>query len=265
MPFLYITSLIQLLITFYFDKLFLLRVSKLPKNYDENLETVVRQSLYFIGVIHLIFTIFMYGNPKIFEQKLFSNALFSNTINTIASTVQSGTDNLVAKFFTRIQIQHNIVLTIILVVMVGAFSVQGFLLTILKRTIFSVFAKDEDYARKQASNSRLQNITNRLKGGIKPEDDKPFFGVIESEDIATLIRLTKVTIKTTQNEDLAKLYRQKLELLKGEYNRKRLEEETGAADPNVNFIGFYTYDVRLNPTYKAQFAIEEQLDDEDLN
>ena len=79
----------------------------------------------------------------------------------------------------------------------------------------------------------------------KTEATYTFFHLIKSEDIATLIRLTKVTIKHTHNEELKLLLRKKVTLLKQEYLIKREAEFNGRIDPSLNFIGFYSYDVRV--------------------
>jgi len=81
----------------------------------------------------------------------------------------------------------------------------------------------------------------------------PFFKVIKSEDIAALIRLTKVTLKSTANENLQAHLKQKIEILKKEYHSKRQEEDNKQVDPNVNFIGFYTYDVRVKTLLSLLF------------
>lgn len=67
-----------------------------------------------------------------------------------------------------------------------------------------------------------------------------FFYVIKAEDLAKLIQLTKVTIKSTQNPELINQLKSKLVLLKNEYRLKQQGNNV-----QVNFIGFYTYDVRV--------------------
>jgi len=112
-----------------------------------------------------------------------------------------------------------------------------------------VFTKDEEQAEKKKGQkiapTTIANYT--------------FFYVIRGEDIAKLIQLTKVTLKSTENEELISQLKSKLAMLKQEYKIKQQ-----ASAEKVNFIGFYSYDVRLAPRYSAQFAMEEMLDDETL-
>jgi len=256
MPLLYLTSLLQLAITYFFDKFFLLRVSRLPKNYDENLEQVVRPTMYVALVAHLMFAIFMFGNNDVFGQVVSTFSSVTDSVSSITNQISTRTEDIPTKFFRRAVQDYNFILFILLIVFLAIFVVKGLLLGFLQRTVFALFMKDG-----QAS--------NKLKAGPKnqvaPENlpNYTFFHVLKTEDLATLIRLTKVTIKGTQNQDLINLLKAKLALLKQEYLIKK--QEDAGTPAKINFIGFYTYDVRLQPTYKSQFAIEEMLDDEDLN
>jgi len=258
MPFLYVTTLAQFVITYFFDKLFLLRISRLPKNYDENLETVVRMTLYCILVLHLVFSIFMFGNPQIFDQTQSALSIVTSTFDNITGQIDQSKDGIHTKFFKRTMLQHNVILFILLLLIITIFVVKGLLLGFLRKTVFAIFAKDSDQTKKMSGGTPQ----NRVAPNTLP--NYTLFHVIKSEDIANLIRLTKVTIKGTKNEELINHQKRKLVLLKQEYLIKRHEETTGKGDPNINFIGFYTYDVRLHPSYKDQFAIEEMLDDENL-
>src|SRR5687768_7290285 len=46
LPLLYFSTVINLMIIYWLDKYFLLRICKVPKRYDEQLEQKVRQALY---------------------------------------------------------------------------------------------------------------------------------------------------------------------------------------------------------------------------
>lgn len=241
MPFLYITSLAQLILTYFIDKYFLLKVSKLPKNYDQKLETVVRTTLYAAVIIHLVFAIFVYGQPDILDPSYSVISSVSGSVTQISTKINSGTDNVIQKFFNRLTAGPNIVLFILLIVALAMYLLKGLIYNFFRESIIGAFQKDRDFARK----------SNSLKHGKKIfefHDSLPFLKVLKSEDIAAMIRLTKVTIKSTQNQDLVELMKQKLDLLKQEYHIKKQEEDQKQTDPNINFIGFYTYDVRLNPT-----------------
>jgi len=256
MPFLYITSFAQLLLTYYFDKTFLLKICRLPKNYDEKLESIIRTTLYVIVVVHLLFTIFMYGNSDIFNQTVSVFTSFTTSVNTITSNISNASSGVVTKFFKRIILDHNLVLFIILVIILVIIILKGFLLSFLRRTIFSAFFKEEEVTKIKAGKSG---------GKSSAIPNYSFYYVVKSEDLAQLIKLTKVTIKTTKNQGLIGILHKKLDILKQEYQLKKQEEDAHVVDANVKFIGSHTYDIRLNETYKAQFAIEEQLDDEHLH
>jgi len=257
MPILYLFSFAQLILTYYFDKLFLLRVSKLPKNYDEQLEKVVRVTLYGIIIMHLIFTIYMYGNPAIFDQTVSTLTPLTKSVSSISKNISDNSENVFIQFFRRAQLQHNLPLVVLLIIAAAIFAVFGIFLGCLRKTVFAIFSKDKDETRKE---------TSRKVGKKKVvAPTYTFFHLLKKPDIETLIRLTKVTIKSTQNEDLVTLLKKKLSLLKAELAQKKQMEQQGIKSLGVNFIGFFSYDVRLHPTYKDQFAIEEQLDDEDLN
>jgi len=255
MPFLYLTSFIQLVLSYFVDKYFLLRITKLPKNYDQHLAIVVRLTLYGAVFIHLLFAIFMFGQPDILKSE---NSFLSASASSITDSLSSNKENVIVKYFKRMVIGHNISLSVILIAVVVLYLFKGLFYNILKNKIIGSFKKDQDH-------SRRQSVVKKSTKNFVEIDSLPFFRVIKSEDIENLIRLTKVTLKTTTNENLQAHLKQKLETLKKEYQNKRAEEDNKQVDSNINFIGFYTYDVRLNPTYKSQFAMDELLDDENLD
>lgn len=61
------------LTTFYLFSI-VLTVSKIPKNYDEKLEVIVRQVLYYIIFLHCIFGLWLYGTQDIFDAEYISFA-----------------------------------------------------------------------------------------------------------------------------------------------------------------------------------------------
>jgi len=197
----------------------------------------------------------MFGQPDILKSE---NSFLSASASSITDSVSSNKENVIVKYFKRMVIGHNISLSVILIAVVVLYLFKGLFYNILKNKIIGSFKKDQDH-------SRRQSVVKKSTKNFVEIDSLPFYRVIKSEDIENLIRLTKVTLKTTTNENLQAHLKQKLETLKKEYQNKRDEEDNKQVDPNVNFIGFYTYDVRLNPTYKSQFAMDELLDDENLD
>jgi len=255
MPFLYVTSFIQLVLSYFVDKYFLLRITKLPKNYDQHLAIVVRLTLYGAVFIHLLFAIFMFGQPDILKADA---SFLSASASSISDSISSDKENVIVKYFKRMVTGHNISLSVILIAVIVLYLVKGLFYNFFKNKIIGAFKKDHDH-------SRRQSVVKKSTKNFVEIESLPFLRVIRSEDIENLIRLTKVTLKTTTNENLQAHLKQKIETLKKEYHNKRAEEDNKQVDPNVNFIGFYTYDVRLNPTYKSQFAMDELLDDENIN
>jgi len=254
MPFLYITTLLQLIVTYFYDKFILLKASKIPVNYDEKLESIIRPTFYIIIVLHLIVSVAMFGN----HQMSSDNETISYT-NIVLGNSQNKT-SILFKF----QLSRNLVLICLFIIIVAIFLVKGFLFDYIKKTLLYLFVKDKDLARR----------TRKTSGRVAPEShthivnhdyDLTFFQVIKSQDIATLIRLTKFTLKTTRDKALVELLKKKANLLKKEYNASKQNEDSNHVDNHVIFIGFYTYDIRLSPMYKDQFAIEEQLNHETLD
>jgi len=67
MPFLYLTSFIQLVYIYFSDKFYFLKCSKIPKYYDQKVESIIRYALHVSVILHLIFAIFFYGESSLFD------------------------------------------------------------------------------------------------------------------------------------------------------------------------------------------------------
>ena len=61
-----------------------LKICRLPKNIDEEIEMYVKDILFCIIIVHLLFAIWIYGDSKIFPEVFFYNfAYFCNYLYTI--------------------------------------------------------------------------------------------------------------------------------------------------------------------------------------
>lgn len=96
-----------------------MKICQLPKNYDENLESVVRPTLYASLVAHLIFTIFMFGNNEIFSQDATLLTSVASTVNNVTDNISNESKNIVTKFFSRTVLDYNIVLTVVLLLILA--------------------------------------------------------------------------------------------------------------------------------------------------
>ena len=66
-PILYGAALLSFLFTYWFDKLFYLRVYKTPPRYDKSLISTVRSWINIAFIFHFVFGFWMYSNSSILE------------------------------------------------------------------------------------------------------------------------------------------------------------------------------------------------------
>jgi len=66
LPLLYVATLLSLIFIYWVDKVLLLKVYKLPKNFDEKLQETVRSCMLFLLILHIAFAVWTYGQPLIF-------------------------------------------------------------------------------------------------------------------------------------------------------------------------------------------------------
>ena len=88
LPLLCISTLLFLVVQYWVDKYLILKHCRTPPNFDDQLETMVRQIFWVIIPFHLIFAIWIFGNPDLFvEDSQF--ILNSDSINNAKDTTQS--------------------------------------------------------------------------------------------------------------------------------------------------------------------------------
>jgi len=143
MPFLYITTGIQLILTYFFDKIVLLKYSKLPKNYDGKLEAAVRITLYIIVILHPCLGIFMYGMPEYFTNDISYINPSDTTIGKIGERIAKNQENPIRKFFRRITMPWNYVLISVVAFCAITFLLKGVLYNFYKTKILAAFRKDQ--------------------------------------------------------------------------------------------------------------------------
>lgn len=62
LPIMYFLTFLHLGILYWFDKIWVFTVCRIPKNYDEQMQNLARFILYIIPLVHCIFAIYIYGN-----------------------------------------------------------------------------------------------------------------------------------------------------------------------------------------------------------
>eukprot|EP00330_Aristerostoma_sp_ATCC50986_P004332 CAMPEP_0114581824 /NCGR_PEP_ID=MMETSP0125-20121206/5896_1 /TAXON_ID=485358 ORGANISM="Aristerostoma sp., Strain ATCC 50986" /NCGR_SAMPLE_ID=MMETSP0125 /ASSEMBLY_ACC=CAM_ASM_000245 /LENGTH=230 /DNA_ID=CAMNT_0001774345 /DNA_START=2583 /DNA_END=3275 /DNA_ORIENTATION=- len=230
--------------------------------------------MYIIVIFHMFFAIWVYGVKDIFNTESEETSNLSETLSSLTSNIDDAESGVVSEFFTRIIIGWNIVMFIALLVVLVVFLLRGGLLTFFKRTICSLCTKNEsDEARKNTTISPEKD-KKRLKGGKKMSffskikqrrKDITFFEAIGSEEIGTLIKLSKYKKQEAQSEKLKEKLQEKIEMYKTEYEINKANEAAGNRDQDLNFIGLTNYNIELAPKYKKEFEIDKYLDDHDLN
>jgi hypothetical protein len=76
MPLLYLVFFFELLIKYWVDKIWFLRLNRTPPRYGQELTDSARSKLYFGVILHLLIGFFMYSNPDLFsDNRLFEAPL----------------------------------------------------------------------------------------------------------------------------------------------------------------------------------------------
>jgi hypothetical protein len=65
MPVLYIVGMFQIFVTYWVDKLLFLRFYKTPPRYGIGMSSVVRKSMEYAVILHILFGIYMFSNSQI--------------------------------------------------------------------------------------------------------------------------------------------------------------------------------------------------------
>ncbi len=94
LPLLYLITFLFLSVQYFLDKYYMLKVYRRPPSLDDRMDRVARKSLYFLIFIHIIFSIFIYGNSDIFED----DEQTQETIQVQGDEVQQATKTEMTKF-----------------------------------------------------------------------------------------------------------------------------------------------------------------------
>lgn len=265
MPLLYFSTFLQLTLLFYFDKYWLLRIAKTPKNYDEKLELIVRSVMYYIIFFHCLFAVWVYGTNDIFDAEYLDLASTPASIGgDIIDNLQGRSSGVGEKWFTRLLLKHNIALLCLLALVFAAFLVNGGVFGFLRAGVCNLCKKGGKDATRQ------KNLTEDdfKKGNSKHSKAKrrkvyfPLLTVLGPDDLSNMIRLCKLSFKSAKDPELKTILRMKLRFLISDYQTKVNSMSQTDIKDLVNFIGLPTYDIRLSPLYKEQFGIDEFLGDE---
>ena len=69
--------------------------------------------------------------------------------------------------------------------------------------------------------------------------------MLDADTLALMIKVSKLSLKTTENESLKALIKKKIVMLQQAHFRRETAEKNNTVDPNINFIGLPTYDIRV--------------------
>lgn len=95
----------------------MLRICKIPKRFDEKLEQKVRQALYVILLIHLVFAVWVYGNPELFGE----GSTIGKASEIIELVQMQGKNYALTTIALRASRYQNIALTALFFAFIGIF------------------------------------------------------------------------------------------------------------------------------------------------
>jgi len=226
MPVLYLTTFIQLTVTYFLDKYYLLKFSKLPESYGSNLETIIRRTLYAAIILHLLIAIFIFGESNLFVDGI-TVVSSGSTVDSIQTNAASNSENVVAKFFTRAGYKYNILFVVLL------------LLTI----IFYLVKIGFHFFPNLKIVRRFQKIFPSKINSEKTDTNSPsFLEVLKLSELDILIKTTQKDIATIKDEKLLACLQQRLQLLEKTYVQ-------ASEDKGPQLSGFFSYDFRVIPSF----------------
>lgn len=235
LPFLYIITFVNLLIIYWLDKCYLLRICKLPKNYDEKLEEGIRNFLWIFLLVHITFAIWVYGNPTIFDTNLGLDSKFE-ALDKVAET---NVPYVLYTWWTRAIRYQNLALGALFLILLVLMIVKGCFDSTLKQ-IYYICCKGQKQID-QMSKYKFQ---------------ASYYDLVKVHDLEEDIKLLTKQLAHCDNEDLkAKLesrLRKFQELLSKKHN---LVDEVDISS-NKHFAGLFSYNIAHNPYYKPYFKVE---------
>jgi len=234
MPILYFTTFIQLTITYFLDKYYLLKFSKLPESYGSNLETIIRRTMYAAVIFHLFIAIFIFGQSTLFVDGI-TVVSSGSTVDSIQTNAVSNSENVVSKFFTRAGYKYNILFVVLLLLTIIFY---------LAKIVFHFFP-DLKIVK------RFQRI---FPSKITPEksdlNSPSFLQVLKLSELDILIKTTQKDIANIKDENLLACLQQRLQLLEKTYVQKNDEK-------GPQLTGFFSYDFRLNKMTQEEAKVRK--------
>jgi hypothetical protein len=228
-PFLFISSFVNIFFLYWLDKICLLRLYRLPKNLDKKLHSVVRQSIFIAILLHLGNAVWNYGNPQIFGGDSSSLALADKFFDKI--TDDTSTPGLFAKLIQRAIQYQDISLSVIFVAL---------LLIIVAKIFFS------------STINKLFKACRRGKKNLhnsKYAQNQSYFSKIKRNDLAIEKRYLEKELYNTHNDAVKQLLETRLVSIREEIQKRPPGEEKIGG----KFPGIFSYFVGHNPDYKRYY------------
>lgn len=116
LPFIYLTTFLNLIILYWIDKYFILRVCQRPKELDQQLEVQLRKFMYLFLIIHLVFAIWVYGNEAIFDK----NGGLDSNFNWLSKVQETNMPYAIYTAYQRAIRYQNLPLLIELILLIVA-------------------------------------------------------------------------------------------------------------------------------------------------
>mmetsp|Transcript_9202 Transcript_9202/g.10359 ORF Transcript_9202/g.10359 Transcript_9202/m.10359 type:complete len:1049 (-) Transcript_9202:179-3325(-) len=242
LPLLYFFTFVQLIILYWIDKCFFLRINRLPRGYDEFLAKTVRSIMYYIIILHLAISVWNFGNDKIFENSGVLNSVlkyktFIDYVNYGTMVSSGGRQYYIEKWIrSRIFRDQTIIPTVLLFLFALVLILKFFFQHITKRLIRMCCAKHD----KGVVSGSLESIS--------------YYDVMNRAEIRAEQELLNEAINETTDPLLKKKLENKQTRLRS--IEERIFSTNEDENPFLKFIGIFSYDIRHNPIYKNKFGLD---------
>jgi hypothetical protein len=262
MPLLYVIGFLQLLLSYFVDKYFVLKSCKKSANFDEKMDILVKNTMVYAAIIHLIFAIWIYGSPAIFPVQNSTN-IFGSYVDC-ASGVVSKSDGSNAKVKERFKEPYSVILVIEFVICSVILVVKLFLWDNILSCYRSMTGKGDE--RLFSKHSIVPIDSPGKSPGIVADpnvrgSEFAYADILTLDNVKSLIKLSKSSLKKATTDEYKQTILKKLEFLM----QLKKDKMANTEPPKAKFVGLYTYDIRENPLYRELYEVEEHLDDIDDN
>ncbi|KRX00706.1 hypothetical protein PPERSA_00933 [Pseudocohnilembus persalinus] len=216
LPLLYFCVFLHLFLLFWFDKIWVLKICRIPKNYDEEMQNIVKKIIWIAPILHLIFAIFIYGNFQIF----YESQTFIDEFSTFSDSkyLQIFIERAVSR-------KYNIYLAILLLFILMVIILRIFVWTPIKH-IFKRCCKTAYHK---------QNVKN-------PRRDQSYYNFMSSEMIDQDIKLSEYYMEENVNNLQFYTLMEKRQKELHAYENIVSSQKHSIDFPN--FLGLFSYDIR---------------------